>query len=53
MSTRSGYDRIDTSQSSEFIVLGAAVMLVVIISVLFLGQQLAQLMLAIAAGLQV
>jgi len=53
MSTRNGYDRMDTSQSSEFIALGAAVMLAVIISVLFLGQQVAQLLFAIAAGLRI
>lgn len=53
MSTRSGYDRIDTSQPSEYIALGAAVLLAVIISVLFLGQQVMHLMLAIGAGLRV
>lgn len=55
MSTRigTGFEPIDTSQSSEFIALGAAVMLAVVIAVLFVGQQVAQVILTIGAGLQI
>ena len=53
VSTGSRTDRIDTSQASELVALGAAVVVAVIIGAVYLGQQVAQIMLAIGAGLRV
>ena len=53
MSAEVRHDQIDTSQVSEFVALGGAVTLAVIIGVVFLGHQLAQVISAIGAGLRV
>jgi hypothetical protein len=53
MSTRSGYDRIDTEQSIQHFAVVAVVLLTVLIAVLYLGHQLTELILAIGAVLKV
>jgi hypothetical protein len=53
MSTRSGYDRIDTEQSVQHLAIVAVVLLSVLIAVLYLGHQFTQLILALGALLQV
>jgi len=53
MSTRSGYDRIDTEQPIQHLAVVAVVLLAVLIAVLYLGHQFTELILAIGALLQV
>ena len=53
MSTRSGYDRIDTEQSVQHLAIVAVVLLSVLMAVLYLGHLFTQLILAIGTLLQV
>ena len=53
MSTRSGYDRIDTEQSFQHLAIVAVVLLSVLIAVLYLGHQFSQLILALGSLFQV
>ena len=53
MSTRSGYDRIDTEQSVQHLAIVAVVLLSVLIAVLYLGHQITQLILALGSLFQV
>ena len=53
MSTRSGYDRIDTEQSVQHIAIVAVVVLSVLIAMLYLGHQFSELILALGSIFQV
>lgn len=53
MSTRSGYDHIDTEQASQHVAIVAVVLLAVLVSALYLGHQLTELVLAVGRLLQV
>lgn len=53
MSTRSGYDRIDTEQSVQHLAIVTVVLLSVLIAVLYLGHQFTQLILALGSLFQV
>ncbi len=53
MSTRSGYDHIDTEQSVQHLAIVAVVLLSVLIAVLYLGHQFTQLILALGSLFQV
>ena len=53
MSTRSGYDRIDTEQSVERAAVVGAVVLAVLIAALYMGHAFTQLILALGSALQV
>jgi hypothetical protein len=53
MSTRSGYDRIDTEQSVQYVAVVAVVVLSVLIAMLYLGHQFSELILALGRLFQV
>jgi hypothetical protein len=53
MSTRSGYDGVDTEQSVQHLAIVSVVLLSVLVAVLYLGHQFSQLLLALGALLQV
>jgi hypothetical protein len=53
MSTRSGYDRIDTEQAVQHVAIVAVVVLSVLVAMLYLGHQLTELILAIGSVLSV
>ena len=53
MSTRSGYDPVDTEQSIQHLAIVAVVLLSVLIAVLYLGHQFTQLILALGSLFQV
>ena len=53
MSTRSGYDRIDTEQSAQHVAIVAVVVVSVLIAMLYLGHQFTELILALGRVFQV
>jgi hypothetical protein len=53
MSTRSGYDRIDTEQAAQHFAIVAVVLLSVLVAVLYLAHQLTELIIAIGSLLRV
>lgn len=53
MSTRSGYDRIDTDQAAQHAAIVAVVLSSVLIVALYLGHQFTELILAVGRLLQV
>ena len=53
MSTRSGYDRIDTEQAAQHFAIVAVVLLSVLVAALYLGHQFTELILAVGRLLQV
>jgi len=53
MSTRSGYEPIDTEQAVQHIAIVAVVVLTVLIAMLYLGHQFTELIIAIGTLLQV
>ncbi len=53
MSTRSGYDHIDTEQSVQHLAVVAVVLLSVLIAVIYLGHEFTQLILGLGRAFQV